>query len=180
MRLAASMTAIAVALGSTAAVAQTTTTPSTTPSGSPTAPAARAPAATTPATPAKPVEGQITQQQMDTVLASDLMKATVYAPDNSKIGSVSDVLMKRDGSAVEGIVVGVGGFLGIGEKWVAVKLDKVRMSEQNGALHLVLNSTKDDLKAAPAFKTKAEQQSEMNRTAPATAPATSPASTPAR
>jgi hypothetical protein len=110
---------------------------------------------------------------MNTVLASDLMRATIYAPDNAKIGSVSDIILKRDGSGVDGIVIGVGGFLGLGEKWVAVKLDKVRMTDENGSLKFVLNATKEDLKAAPAFKTKHDQAAEAQR--PSTpAPSTTP------
>lgn len=160
LRSTASLTAISLFLGATSVMAQTAT---------PTPTAPMTPSATAPAAPAaKPVDGQITAQDMNTVLASDLLRATIYAPDNAKIGSVSDIILKRDGSGIDGIVVGVGGFLGLGEKWVAVKLDKVRMSDENGALKLVLSATKDDLRAAPAFKTKHEQATEAQRPAPTT------------
>jgi sporulation protein YlmC with PRC-barrel domain len=165
MRASASLTAIALVFGATSAMAQTTTAPETRPMAPSMAPATPAPAA-------KPVEGQIPAQDMNTVLATDLLKATVYSPDNTKIGSVSDIILKRDGSGVDGVVVGVGGFLGLGEKWVAVKLDKIRMSDDNGSLKFVLSATKDDLNAAPAFKTKHDLASEAQR-------ASSPAPTPA-
>src|SRR5258705_7090711 len=89
-------------------------------------PAQRAPAAEAPKT---PVPGQIVVQEANTVLAKgDLIGQTVYAPDKTKIGSISDLILSKDGRSVEGYVIGVGGFLGIGEKFVALKMDKLKMA----------------------------------------------------
>ena len=60
--------------------------------------------------------------------SGDLIGQTVYAPDKAKIGSISDLILSKDGKSVEGFVIGVGGFLGIGEKSVALKLDKLKMA----------------------------------------------------
>ena len=66
-------------------------------------------------------------QDANTVLAKELIGQTVYAPDKTKIGSISDLILSKDGKTVEGFVIGVGGFLGIGEKSVALKLDRLQI-----------------------------------------------------
>ena len=50
------------------------------------------------------------------MLGKDLVGQTVYAPDKAKIGSISDLVLSKDGKTVEGFLIGVGGFLGIGER----------------------------------------------------------------
>jgi hypothetical protein len=49
-------------------------------------------------------------------------------------------------------MVGVGGFLGVGEKDVAVRFDALKQTTKNNKVFLVLNTTKDALKRAPGFK----------------------------
>jgi sporulation protein YlmC with PRC-barrel domain len=67
-----------------------------------------------------PSSGQfITQQSPGQWRASKLVGVDVYGTDNAKVGDVREVLLNRDGAA-EAVVIGVGGFLGIGEKDVAV------------------------------------------------------------
>ena len=61
----------------------------------------------------------ITEQQGTQWRASKLIGLDVYGADNQKIGDVNDVLVDRQGNA-DAVVVGVGGFLGIGEKNVAL------------------------------------------------------------
>jgi PRC-barrel domain len=54
---------------------------------------------------------------------------------------------------VTSLIIGVGGFLGVGEKDVAVPFEAVRVTNKNNKkFTLVMNTTKDDLKSAPAFK----------------------------
>jgi sporulation protein YlmC with PRC-barrel domain len=105
MHLAAGLAA--AALMTTAAVAQTS---------APTAPAG---------------QGQImTQMPQDLMRGSKLMGIDVYGADNQKIGDVDEVLVDRQGK-IHGIVVGVGGFLGIGQKDIAIPYDQVQwMSNQ--------------------------------------------------
>ena len=110
---------------------------------------------------AAPVTGQILMQEANTILARDLIGQTVYDPDNAKIGSISDLILSKDGKNVEGFVIGVGGFLGIGEKAVALKLDRLKMTpEQDASLKLVMDIKKDELTNAPTFKSKKEQEQE--------------------
>jgi sporulation protein YlmC with PRC-barrel domain len=78
-------------------------------------------------------------------------KQNVYDPSNNKIGEVDDVLLAADGK-INALVVGVGGFLGIGEKHVIVPFNAVKADRKDNKRQLVMNSTKDELKAAPGFK----------------------------
>ena len=85
-------------------------------------------------------------------LASDIYKASVYDPSNNKIGEIMDVLVSPDGHATA-LIVGVGGFLGAGEKDVAVPFDSIHVTNKdNNKWYLVMNATKDELKSAPDFK----------------------------
>ncbi len=83
--------------------------------------------------------------------AANYYKQNVYDPSDNKIGEITDVVMGRDGK-IEGFIVAVGGFLGIGEKDVAVPFDAVRSTPRNGNMRLTMNATKDQLEKAPAFK----------------------------
>jgi len=83
-------------------------------------------------------------------LASDIYKADVYDNAQDKIGVVSDLIMDNNGN-VTTAVVGVGGFLGVGQKDVAVPFKDLKVASRNGKDWLVLNQTKDELKAAPAW-----------------------------
>jgi hypothetical protein len=112
-------------------------------------------------------QAQIRTQEPDTVLASKLRNASVYAPDESRVGDINDLIIKMDGK-VDGVVVGVGGFLGIGEKNVALKLDRFKVTpEPDGRVRVVLTATKDELRALPDFKSKdderSQQQQEQNK-----------------
>jgi sporulation protein YlmC with PRC-barrel domain len=110
-------------------------------------------------------DGLIRLQDENTFLASDLTGATVYSPKDEAIGDVNDVIVSREGK-VDGIVVGVGGFLGIGEKDVAIEMSKIKMTETENGIKLVLDTTKEELAAAPEFKSKEDMQAEIDATQP--------------
>ena len=79
-------------------------------------------------------------------------KQNVYDPQDSKIGEVMDVLVDREGKATA-LIIGVGGFLGAGEKDVAVPFNSVQFTNKNNnKWYLVMNTTKDALKNAKGFK----------------------------
>jgi ribosomal 30S subunit maturation factor RimM len=86
-------------------------------------------------------------------LASDIYKADVYDNAENKIGVVTDLIMDNGGN-VTTAVVGVGGFLGAGKKDVAVPFKDLKVVSRDGKDWLVLNQTKEDLKAAPAYDKK--------------------------
>jgi len=109
-----------------------------------------------------PISGQIVVQDANTILARYLVGQTVLAPDKTKIGSISDLILSKDAKTVEGFVIGVGGFLGIGEKSVAMKLDRLQMTQdtKSGGLQLTMDVRKDELANTPSFKSKRDQKAE--------------------
>ena len=151
LRTGVSVAALTVLLGTSVAMAQTP-------------PPAQRPAATPPATtevPKTPVTGQILVQDANTVLAKELIGLTVYAPDKAKIGSISDLILSKDAKSVEGFIIGVGGFLGIGEKSVALKMDRLQISHNgDGSVQLMMDVKKEELANAPSFKSKRDVEAE--------------------
>ena len=103
--------------------------------------------------PPTPVEGQIILQDKATFLASAIIGSSVYSPSDESVGDVNDLVIKPTGE-IEAIVVGVGGFVGFGEKNVAIALNRFTMepTEDLASTKLILNATKEELQAAPAFK----------------------------
>jgi sporulation protein YlmC with PRC-barrel domain len=85
------------------------------------------------------------------VTVTDWYKQTVYDPSNAKIGEIMDVLLSPDGN-VTALIVGVGGFLGMGEKDVAIPFNAIKHTMREGKVYLTLDATKDALKAAPGLK----------------------------
>ena len=57
--------------------------------------------------------------------ASKVVGLSVYNDNNESIGSINELLMDKSGS-IKAVVIGVGGFLGVGEHLVAIPLDKVK------------------------------------------------------
>jgi sporulation protein YlmC with PRC-barrel domain len=101
----------------------------------------------------------IPARQPDMVLVSNLLNTSVYGPNGSTIGEVEDVLVKSDGK-IEGLVVSVGGFLGIGEKNVALRMDRFQVKpEADGRARITASVTEDELRKAPEFKMKQGQAS---------------------
>lgn len=117
-------------------------------------------ATTTTAAPATTAEGS---------LVSKIIGADVYdsaADDAAKIGDVKDIVIANDGKA-KYIVIGVGGFLGIGEKNVAYDFSKAEWVEKKGERWLVAKTSKEDLTAQPDFDLKAYDTMASNAAAPA-------------
>lgn len=100
-------------------------------------------------------------------LASDLLGKSVYgstAEDAERIGEINDMLLTQEGQ-IEGVVVGVGGFLGIGEKKVGIPFGQLEMATgQDGELRLVLPASKEQLEAAPTFEERPQQTAEGETT----------------
>jgi sporulation protein YlmC with PRC-barrel domain len=82
---------------------------------------------------------------------TDWYKQDVYDQNNAKIGEIMDVLVDQEGR-VNALIIGVGGFLGAGEKDVAVSFNTVKATKKDNKIQLTMNTTKDALKAAPGFK----------------------------
>lgn len=88
----------------------------------------------------------------DAMTVTHWYKQNVYDPSDSKIGEIMDVLLDKQGKVVA-LIVGVGGFLGAGEKDVAVPFNAVQFkTKNNNKWYAVMNTTKDALKSAPGLK----------------------------
>ena len=98
--------------------------------------------------------------------ASKLVGVNIYNEQNEKIGDVSDVILDSSGK-VAGVVVGVGGFLGMGEHDVLMPMDKIKFSNESGKTTTgstssgsrqwypdrgTVTATKEQLKAMQEFK----------------------------
>ncbi|MFG1373150.1 PRC-barrel domain-containing protein [Xanthobacter oligotrophicus] len=162
--------AAATLLLSTTAMAQTTIPPAM----------PNTPAATTPMTPGA-TSGHsafIQQQRADQHLASNLIGMKVHGAADENLGEINDLVLDRTG-AVTAAVIGVGGFLGVGQKDVAVPFQAVEVIRNaDGKNRLVLRKTKDELKAAPEFaKYDAAPSTTGSVTKPAHPVTTPPATT---
>jgi sporulation protein YlmC with PRC-barrel domain len=93
----------------------------------------------------------MTSLPANSVTVTDWYKQSVYDPSNNKIGEIMDVLMTPDGHATA-LIVGVGGFLGAGEKDVAVPFSAIKHTTKDNKAYLTMDATKDALKSAPGFK----------------------------
>jgi sporulation protein YlmC with PRC-barrel domain len=113
-----------------------------------------------------------TQEEVGDIYASELIGKRVYATDKNvteksyttgaesdwdDIGEVDDIIMTEAGE-VKAVILGVGGFLGLGERDIAVNmssLNMVRESDDDDDFFLVVNTDKDKLMNAPAYKRSA-------------------------
>ncbi len=92
-------------------------------------------------------------KRADGNLATNIIGETVYngtGDDAQNIGDVNDIVLAKDGKA-ESLIIGVGGFLEIGEKNVAYQFDKAKWAEREGDRWLVAETTREDLEALPEF-----------------------------
>ena len=126
--------------------------------------------------------GTVTAQETD-FFASDLIGMRIYnseteveanstiAADGEKewddIGEINDVLLDSEGN-VKAVILGVGGFLGMGERDVSVNMDEIRIVTEEGDSDdrfLVVNTSKEMLEKAPAFERmddEADMETEAN------------------
>jgi sporulation protein YlmC with PRC-barrel domain len=85
------------------------------------------------------------------LIISDIYKANVYDNAEKKIGDITDLVINRDGD-ITTAVIGVGGFLGAGQKDIAVPFKELKITSRNDKEWLVLNRTKDELKSMPSYE----------------------------
>jgi len=86
------------------------------------------------------------------VAASDLLNQKVKNPANETVGDINDLSIGSDGK-IAAVIIGVGGFLGMGEKNVSLPYDQLSFSRDGkGSLVVTVNITKDSLQSAPEWK----------------------------
>jgi sporulation protein YlmC with PRC-barrel domain len=107
---------------------------------------------TTPVTTQVPATTEIlTTLPQDVTTVTSYYKQYVYDPSDAKIGEISDVLLNKSGK-VDAFVIAVGGFLGVGEKDVAVPFGAIHATQKDGRWYLTMNTTKDALANARGYK----------------------------
>jgi sporulation protein YlmC with PRC-barrel domain len=86
-------------------------------------------------------------------LSSNFVGLDVYNNDNKNVGQIKDIALNQHGRA-QAYIVSLGGFLGIGEHYVAVNPSEVKVSynDSDKKWHATMNATADQLKAPPEFK----------------------------
>src|ERR1700719_4047812 len=104
--------------------------------------------------------------------ASKLVGVNVYNDANEKIGDINDVILDKAGK-VENVVLGVGGFLGMGEHYVAVAYDKLKWS--NEPPRSTTASTTTSTTNRPATNADSNARTAADGTARTTGAATTPA-----
>lgn len=105
---------------------------------------------------------------------SKLIGASVYGPDNTSIGEINDLLI-GDNADVKAVVVSVGGFLGIGEKNVAIPYSSLNVTRKDGSASIdkvTVTYSKDELKNAPNFAFYDAKKSQTTGAGANTQPAT--------
>ncbi|WMT89843.1 PRC-barrel domain-containing protein [Pelagibacterium sp. H642] len=132
----------------------------------------------TPAAPAEAPEQELVTAEetginADGWLATEIIGETIYnstGDDAEAIGDVNDFVLDQNGE-IGAVVVGVGGFLGIGQKNVAINWDELELAQDmDGNNRLVAAMTREQLEAAAEFNREEWLASESNN-ADAAAPA---------
>jgi sporulation protein YlmC with PRC-barrel domain len=98
-----------------------------------------------------------TEQTSSEILASDFTGEPVLDAAGDRIGIVNNLVFDQDGR-ISLAVIGIGGFLGVGAKQVAVPFESLKAEKRNGAQVLTINATKEQLQAAPAYTTLNDQK----------------------
>lgn len=94
----------------------------------------------------------ISHPSADEMTSSKIVGTSVYNTNNEKIGEVNDLILDNNGK-VAGVVIGVGGFLGMGERNVAVSFNSVKFSKDNkGYERITVAATKDQLKSMTPYE----------------------------
>jgi sporulation protein YlmC with PRC-barrel domain len=106
-----------------------------------------------------PAMDVIAEQDEDAMLASTIIGSSVMLADES-IGTVSDLIIDAD-ERLQGVLVGVGGFLGIGEKRVALPMDRITIRRpEPGQVELTADITREELEEKEAFRTASQIRAE--------------------
>ena len=89
---------------------------------------------------------------MDELTADDIEGMRVYALGDEDVGEIGELIMSADGAMVERAVIDVGGFLGLGEKRVAVTMNELQFVRgEDGMTRAYIDATEDELEAQPDY-----------------------------
>jgi hypothetical protein len=96
--------------------------------------------------------GMFTNVPAQDELSSDLVGLDVYNRDKQNIGTIKDIAFSESG--LSGYIIGVGGFIGMGDHYVVVRPSAINVSfnANDKTWHAIMNANADQLKAAPEYK----------------------------
>ena len=99
-----------------------------------------------------PAEAKFSTVSKDEMFSSKLKGLNIVNQKDETIGEITDLAIKNH--QIDALILSVGGFLGMGERYVAVSPSSVsvRYDAKNDKWLASMNTTKDALKAAPEFK----------------------------
>ena len=106
---------------------------------------------------AQPPEGVVRRQEDGQSLAANIIGSAVLNANGDSIGDINNLVIDKD-NTITAAVIGVGGFLGIGEKNVGLKMDQLTWDPDG--LTFTTEIAQEQLEAAPDFQTLAARQSE--------------------
>jgi sporulation protein YlmC with PRC-barrel domain len=136
-------TALAISSISTLAMAQTTAPNATTSASGTTAGGLRI------ADRATVAVRFVTVKPVD-IMSSKLVGMNVYNNQNETLGEIQDLVIDN-GKTITGLIVGVGGFIGMGESYVVLDPSTVVLSKKDDTWKAFVDTTKDNLKSAPKY-----------------------------
>jgi sporulation protein YlmC with PRC-barrel domain len=100
----------------------------------------------------------LTKQDASEILAANLIGQPVLDADNESIGEVTDLITDK-GGRIRALLIGAGGFLGIGQKDLAIRYRDITVTrDENDDLIIKANVTKEMVAQAPDYETLDEQQ----------------------
>jgi hypothetical protein len=91
--------------------------------------------------------------QREELTAEVLTGARVYGANDEDVGEISKLILTQDGK-IEQVLIDVGGFLGLGEKPVAVSFDELTVlrEEAGGGFHIFIDASQEALEAKMAYE----------------------------
>jgi sporulation protein YlmC with PRC-barrel domain len=104
----------------------------------------------------------VTNEGQGEWLVGNVWNKSVYNAAGKSIGDLKDVLIDKDGKVVA-IVVGVGGFLGLGEKDVAVDYNYLKNNGGISDKRITIGMTEQQLREAPTFRRSASSNENTSR-----------------
>lgn len=104
-----------------------------------------------------PEEALIEEQETEQILSADLIGADVLHAEHGTIGKLDSILFDEDDKIVGGVIA-VGGFLGFGQKRVALSWEQFDVRPEEQAVYV--DVTRDQLDVAPGFKDQATIRAE--------------------
>lgn len=96
-------------------------------------------------------QGYLASAPANGMQASELIGTELKTSGDESVGEIGDLIIDQNGQVVA-VVVSVGGFLGMGEKHVAIEWDAVQMSATPDNQELRVDTTREELESAPNFE----------------------------